>query len=111
MDERKARKLIADEREQVKALLADTEGAAAADRSAEDEPGDWGDRAEPLADQGRDDAVAAAMRQRLKALDRAERRLDEGTFGLSVRSGRPISDEQLEADPAAELRGDEVSPS
>ena len=30
-------------------------------------------------------------------------RLDDGTYGRSVRSGEPIPDERLEADPAAEL--------
>ena len=44
----------------------------------------------------------------LAALDRAERRLEDGTFGLSVRSGVPIPDDRLEADPAAELTVDEA---
>jgi DnaK suppressor protein len=39
----------------------------------------------------------------LAAIDRAEQRLAAGTFGRSVRSGAPIPDERLEADPAAEL--------
>ena len=40
--------------------------------------------------------------------DRAEHRLDEGTFGRSVRSGLPIPDDRLEADPAAELTVEEA---
>jgi len=65
------------------------------------------DRAAPLTAEGIDDAVCAALRLRLEALDRAEHRLEAGTFGRSVRSGRIIPDERLEADPAAELTVDE----
>ena len=39
---------------------------------------------------------------------RAEHRLDEATFGRSVRSGVPIPDERLEADPAAEFTVEEA---
>jgi DnaK suppressor protein len=39
----------------------------------------------------------------LAAIDRAEQRLEAGTYGFSVRSGQPIPDDRLEADPAAEL--------
>jgi DnaK suppressor protein len=34
--------------------------------------------------------------------------LDDGTYGRSIRSGREIPDERLEADPAAELTVDEL---
>ena len=43
------------------------------------------------------------------ALDRAEQRLAAGSFGRSIRSGRPIPDERLEADPAAELTVEEAA--
>ena len=55
-----------------------------------------------------DDALAASLRDRLAALGRAEQRLGNGTFGRSVRSGLPIPDERLEADPAAELTIEEA---
>jgi RNA polymerase-binding transcription factor len=38
----------------------------------------------------------------------ALQRLDNGTYGKSVRSSGPIPDERLEADPAAELTVDET---
>lgn len=41
--------------------------------------------------------------EQLAALERAERRLREGTYGLSIESGDPIPDERLEALPTAEL--------
>jgi DnaK suppressor protein len=89
-------------------LLRDSDEAALADRVAVDEPGGFSDPAEPLTAEGTDDAVIASMRDRLAKLDRAEQRLEAGTFGVSIRSGRPIPDERLEADPAAELTVDEA---
>jgi RNA polymerase-binding transcription factor DksA len=64
--------------------------------------GDIADPAQPLAVEGMDDAIAASLCDRLAARDRAEQRLDNGTYGRSIRSGIPIPDERLEADPAAE---------
>jgi len=108
MDEKVARERLTAERADVAQLLKDAETAAAADREAEDEPGDYADSAQPLTAQGMDEAMAASFRDRLDAIDRAIGRLDEGTYGLSVRSGAPIPDERLEADPAAELTIDEA---
>jgi DnaK suppressor protein len=47
--------------------------------------------------------VAAGLRDRLAALDRALQRVEDGRYDRSIRSGAPIPDERLEADPAAEL--------
>jgi DnaK suppressor protein len=66
------------------------------------------DPAERLTAEEGDDAVTAGLRERLAALDRAERRLADGTYGRSVRSGEPIPDDRLEADPAAELTVEEA---
>ena len=46
--------------------------------------------------------LAEELRERLAAIERAERRLEEGTYGLSVESGQPIPDARLEAIPWAE---------
>jgi DnaK suppressor protein len=111
MEEERARELLDAERARVTALLADTAEAGQADRSAESEPGDWDDRAQPLTAEGSDDAVVAGLMGRLEALDRAEERLAAGTYGVSILSGQPIPDERLEADPAAELTVDEANQS
>jgi len=108
MDDQRARALLDAERVRVEGLLNDLAGEGDADRSAADEPGDLTDSAEPLTTQGLDDAVAAGLRERMAALERAEKRLDEGTYGRSVRSGLPIPDARLEADPAAELTIEEA---
>jgi DnaK suppressor protein len=109
MDENRARALLQDERIEVLSLLQGTEADAQADRETEDEEGvDVSDPAQSLTAEGMDDAIAESLRDRLAAIDRALRRLDEGTYGLSVRSGVPIPDERLEADPAAELTIEEA---
>ncbi|MGD0687375.1 MAG: hypothetical protein ABSA03_19935 [Streptosporangiaceae bacterium] len=109
MDEQRARALLAAERAEVQDLLAGTEAAGQDDRSAENETGDIADRAQPLTAEGMDDAIAGSLRDRLAAIGRAEQRLDDGTYGRSVRSGLPIPDERLEADPAAELTFEEAA--
>jgi DnaK suppressor protein len=109
MDEQRARELIADERARLLELLADHGAATRDDRAATLDPGDMSDGAEPLTAEAGDDAVAASLTDRLAALDRAEQRLAAGTYGLSVRSGQPIPDERLEADPAAELTVEEAA--
>lgn len=103
MNPERARTLLEAERSRVKRLLDETVVAGQEDRDAANEPGDLTDPAERLTAEEGDDAVVSTLRDRLAAIDRAERRLQEGTFGRSVRSGQPIPDARLEADPAAEL--------
>jgi DnaK suppressor protein len=47
------------------------------------------------------------LREQLEAVERAERRLAEGTYGLSIDSGTPIPDGRLEALPTAERTAEE----
>ncbi len=109
MDLDEARARVRSERAEVQRLLTDMESAARQDRDAENETGDVADRAQPLAAEGIDDALAEGLRERLAALDRAEQRLDAGTYGRSILSGKPIPDERLDADPAAELTVEEAN--
>ena len=107
MEEARARQLLSAERARLEALLRETTRAANEDREAVGGVGDIADPAQPLTDQEGEDAVAAALRDRLAGVARAEDRLAAGTYGRSVRSNEPIPDERLEADPAAELTVDE----
>jgi DnaK suppressor protein len=109
MKDDRARALLNTERKRVEALLGETVAAGQEDRAAANEPGDFADPAERLSAEEVDDALSGGLRERLAALDRAERRLDEGTFGYSIRSGLPIPEDRLEADPAAELTVEEAS--
>ena|SRR5579863_2340668 len=108
MDGNRARALLDAERVRVRALLEDTTAAAREDRAAANEPGDLTDPAERLTAEEGDDAIAAGLRERLAAIERADRRIEDGTFGYSVKSGEPIADERLEADPTAELTLEEA---
>jgi RNA polymerase-binding transcription factor len=109
MDEDQARARLNAERAEVADLLAGVVSAGQQDREAADETGaDISDSAQPLTAQGMDDAIAETLRNRLAALDRALRRLDDGTYGRSVRSGLPIPDDRLDADAAAELTVEEA---
>lgn len=110
MDHDQARARLLAERAEVADLLADAQSAGQQDREAEDEEAQVyvSDAAQPLTAEGMDDAIADSLQERLAAIDRALRRLDDGTYGRSVRSGQPIPDERLEADPAAELTVEEA---
>ena len=82
MDENRARSLLQAERAEVQGLLADTEESGREDREDEDERGvDIDDPAASLTAEGMDDAIAESLRDRLDAIDRALRRLDDGTYG------------------------------
>jgi DnaK suppressor protein len=111
MEHNKAKELLRTERVRVEQLLADLDEEGTADREAEDEqPGDIDDSAEPLTREGTDDAIRAELEDRLAAVARAEERLEAGTYGYSIRSGEPIPDDRLEADPTAELTVEEARP-
>jgi DnaK suppressor protein len=106
MELERARSLVDAERAQVEQLLADLNKARTEDHEAER---DASYTAQPLTQQGVDDAVAAGLRDRLAALDRALQRVEDGSYGRSIRSGAPIPDGRLEADPAAELTVQEAA--
>ena len=110
MDDNRARELLAAQRAETESLLASVDRSARENREAEDEEAaDYADSAQPLTEQGMDDALAESLRVRLAAIGRAEERLAAGTYGRSVRSNEPIPDARLEADPAAELTVQEAA--
>jgi DnaK suppressor protein len=98
MDQARARALLAGERARLERLLR---GEAGEPQAAE--LGDNVDDADRRNAEQTGRAVDQLLRARLAALERAEARLAAGSYGRSVRSGQPITDERLEADPLAEL--------
>jgi DnaK suppressor protein len=106
MDEERARRLLTQHRERVQRLLADTE-----QREDEEELSHidqhMADDAQFLADDEMDEGLRERLLEELEAIERAERRLAEGTYGRSVESGEPIPDERLEAVPWAERTAEE----
>jgi DnaK suppressor protein len=111
MEEAQARQLLSAERQRLETLLREATRAGDEDRESVGGVGDIADPAQPLTDQEGEDAIAAALRDRLAAVARAEARLAAGTYGRSVRSNDLIPDERLEADPAAELTVEEEAQS
>lgn len=109
MDEARARELLAAERVEVTALLADLTRDGDQARSSQGGTGDFADPAQPLAAGAVDDAITSSLTDRIAALDRAEKRLAAGSYGRSIRSGDVIPEERLEADPAAELTVEEAA--
>ena len=54
-----------------------------------------------------DDAVSHQLREELEAIERAEQRLADGTYGFSIESGEPIPAGRLESIPWAERTAEE----
>jgi RNA polymerase-binding transcription factor len=104
VDPERARALLADERQRIERQLA---ALGRGDEAPADNDLDPGDQAADLYQDELDDSREADLRQQLAAVERAEDRLEAGTYGLSVRSGLPIPDERLEARPTAELTVEE----
>ncbi len=100
MDPDRARELLAGERSRIERALAELEPEGERSLAEENEPGDRD--SEDLYEHEFNTGLAEGLAQQLAALERAEQRLREGTYGLSVDSGVPIPDERLEAIPTAE---------
>lgn len=102
MDTAHARELLARERSRIERDLA---GLAAGDGEAEElahVDQHLGDAGTATFERERDEGIAEQLRDQLAAIERAERRLADGTYGRSVESGEPIPDARLEAIPWAE---------
>ena|SRR5690242_3386941 len=98
MDKDEATQLLATERKRIEQALAGLDAPLEGDDRVE--PGDEGteDLYQDEYDQGRRED----LRKDLANVERAEARLAEGKFGLSVESGEPIPDDRLRALPTAE---------
>ncbi len=97
MEEGYARELLSRERARIEEALAE-----AIPEKPDDGPRDASDDAADLFDEELGEGIADRLRAELAAIERAEKRLDDGTYGLSVESGEPIPDGRLEAIPWAE---------
>ncbi|MGZ4313337.1 MAG: TraR/DksA family transcriptional regulator [Solirubrobacteraceae bacterium] len=104
MEPERARDLLARERRRIEeALGIHTGGSLESDENVE--PGD--EDSEDLYQDELDEGRRQDLRAELAAVERAEKRLEAGTYGLSVLSGEPIPDGRLEARPTAELTVEE----
>jgi RNA polymerase-binding transcription factor len=99
MDPERARELLAQERERIERSLAKLGHVDTGEPADEFDPANL---ASDLYQDEFDEGRADDLREELAAVERAEARLAAGTYGRSIESGKPISDERLEALPTAE---------
>ena len=98
MNDARAKELLAAARAEAEQELARLE------RSDGEEEGDPGT---DLRDDEQDAGRAQELRDRLAAIERAEHRVADGTYGTSVESGDAIPDGRLELIPWADRTTDE----
>jgi len=105
MDPKRARELLARERARIEKALTGLRHEPDGELADYDQhPADEGTE---MFEQERDEGIAEGLEEELAAVERAERRLENGTYGISIESGRPIPDERLEAIPWAERTEEE----
>jgi DnaK suppressor protein len=107
MDDDRARELLARERERIEHALAQLHNTPDEELSHTDQH--LGDAGSELFENERDQGLSERLREELEGVERAEQRLAEGTFGISVKSGQPIPDDRLEAMPWADRTVEEQS--
>jgi DnaK suppressor protein len=100
MHEARARELLAQHRSRIETALAGRERGGETDEQRIDADMD-------LHDDEVEEGLAEDLRHELAAIERAEKRLEDGTYGVSIESGEPIPDARLETIPWAERTAEE----
>jgi RNA polymerase-binding transcription factor DksA len=98
----RARKLLQQERKRIQRELEELRSETNAEgelSNLDQHPADAGTE---LFEEERVQSMIERLDHELEAVGRAMKRLEEGTYGLSVESGEPIPDARLEAVPHAE---------
>jgi DnaK suppressor protein len=106
MDADRARELLARERQRIEQELASLRSDRG-DGELSNVDQHTADAGTELFEVERDRSMIERLENELSAIERAERRLEEGTYGVSVDSGEPIPDGRLEAVPWAERTAQE----
>ncbi|HKC72595.1 MAG TPA: TraR/DksA family transcriptional regulator [Chloroflexota bacterium] len=89
------------ERERLRGILQGLDAEVRDAEPASDEPEDFGEMGRDLTQEDTARALVADQERLLAQVERALHRMDEGTYGLSEVSGRPIPLDRLEALPWA----------
>jgi DnaK suppressor protein len=104
MDSQHAGELLARERARIEHALGDL---TPHDPEAVTDPYEAADVAGDLLDEELGEGQSERLHEELDAIGRAEQRLADGTYGISIESGEPIPDARLEAIPWAERTAEE----
>lgn len=99
MDNQRARELLAQERARIERELPELRPH---DPEEVPDPFEVSDTGAELLEDELAEGEAERLRDALDAIERAEQRLAEGTYGLSIENGQPIPNARLEAIPWAE---------
>ena len=109
MDPDRARELLASERERVEQEIARLRSNRVGGDELSNIDQHTADAATDLHDAELDQSLLQRLERDLEAIDRAEQRVEDGTYGRSIESGEPIPDGRLEAVPWAEYTAEEQS--
>ncbi|HEY5479179.1 MAG TPA: TraR/DksA C4-type zinc finger protein [Gaiellaceae bacterium] len=104
MNTEQARKLLSRKRERIEESIR---GLAPRESDEPTTEMHLADQASDVYEAELDEGLSDDLRAELAAVERAEQRLAAGSYGLSIESGEPISDERLEAEPTAERTAEE----
>jgi DnaK suppressor protein len=107
IDEARARELLRRERERIEGSLADLERVRSSELDERETETELAADGELIEEEEVDDALATQLDAELLAVERAEKRLEDGTYGFSVESGEPIPAQRLETIPWAERTQEE----
>jgi DnaK suppressor protein len=102
-----ARELLQRERERIESSLAGLKKSRKGELDEIDTSIDPADDSEVIEEEQIDQALVEQLRGELEAVERAEKRLEDGTYGFSIDSGESIAAERLEAVPWAERTAEE----
>src|SRR4026209_325102 len=97
MDPDRPRELLSAERDRIERALVDLRHQDTGEEADEEDPANL---ASELYQDEFDEGLADDLREQLAAVERAEARLADGTYGISIESGKPIHEERVDPPPA-----------
>jgi DnaK suppressor protein len=102
MDPKHARKLLLNEQQRLQRELDELRSELSGNGELSRVDQHTADAGSELFEEERVQSMITRLADELEAVSRALKRLDDGTYGLSVESGKPIPDGRLEIVPHAE---------
>ncbi|HVA93076.1 MAG TPA: TraR/DksA family transcriptional regulator [Chloroflexota bacterium] len=102
---------LEEERRRLREMLLASQSVKAPGDPLSMDPEDFGDMAQDITTSDTEMALTANDHRLLAQVNRAMQRLDEGVYGLSEVSGKPIPIERLQAIPWATTNVEDAPPS
>jgi RNA polymerase-binding transcription factor len=102
LDPKRARKLLLQEQQRIQRELEELRSERSGDDELSNVDQHTADLGTELFEDERTQSMIERLEYELEAVARAMKRLEDGTYGVSIESGKPIPDERLEAVPHAE---------